>query len=104
MTSKTSFLDTLEGESAFFRALCDARPVGVWREFHMMTVQLKIQNQTGQSVTGEELWEKFNQCYNVELLESYVRLLPIFCLNLRLRFYKRKLQNLAVPLNPQDHP
>lgn len=66
------FLSTTLGESAFFRALCDARPVGVHREFHMMAVAAHIKSATGTYVSVDELWEKFKECYDQEILESYV--------------------------------
>jgi MRG-binding protein len=68
----SSFLDTLVGESAFFRAICDARPVGVHREFHMMTVAVHVKEMTGRHVTIDELWDKFRRCYDIETLEGYV--------------------------------
>jgi len=68
-----SFLDTLAGESAFFRAICDARPVGIHREFHMMTVAVQVKKMTGHHVSIDELWDKFRRCYDTKILESYVR-------------------------------
>lgn len=71
-TNEPGFLDTLVGESAFFRAICDARPVGIHREFHMMAVASKIKQTTGQYVTIDDLWDKFRRCYDVKILEGYV--------------------------------
>ncbi|KAG8835156.1 hypothetical protein FRC17_005014 [Serendipita sp. 399] len=65
------FLDTVAGESAFFRALCDIRPVGLHREFHMMAVAQHIQSATGTYVPIEELWTKFRGCYEEDILESF---------------------------------
>jgi hypothetical protein len=72
MEVEAPFLSTTAGESAFFRALCDARPVGVHREFHMMAVAAHIQSATGNAVSVDELWGKFKSCYDQKILEGYV--------------------------------
>jgi len=72
MEVEAPFLSTTAGESVFFRALCDARPVGMHREFHMMAVAAYIKAATGNTVSVDELWEKFKSCYDQNILEGYV--------------------------------
>ncbi|PVF98467.1 hypothetical protein CPB86DRAFT_851609 [Serendipita vermifera] len=68
-----AFLNSTSGEIAFFRGLCDARPVGIHREFNMMAVAAYIKSATGRRVSVDDLWTKFKTCYNIERLESYER-------------------------------
>lgn len=69
----TSFLDTVEGEISFFRSIMRARPVGIHRHFHMLTIQLSIQKETGRIVNIPDIWQKLKTCYNMEALEAIVR-------------------------------
>lgn len=77
MTTATElhYLSTVDGESAFYRALCEAqvRPVGMHRYFRMLVVQRELYNLTEQTVSIDALWKKFSSCYNIELLEGNVR-------------------------------
>lgn len=66
------FLDTVNGEIAFFRAITHARPVGINRHFHLLTVQQHIKTGTGQHISVEQLWGKLDSLYNLEILESMV--------------------------------
>lgn len=70
-----TFLDTLEGEIVFFRSLMRARPVGIHRHFHAMVIRNAIQRDTGRWVPMDEIWTKLRACYDLELLESIVRML-----------------------------
>ncbi len=72
--SPTEFLESVQGESAFFRALCDIRPVGLHREFHMLAIANRIKEVTGTYVPVADLWTKFETVYNPAVLESFVRL------------------------------
>lgn len=72
-TSNT-FLDTLEGELAFFRSLMRARPVGIHRHFHAMVIRNAIQRDTGRWVPMDDIWGKLRACYDIDLLESIVRM------------------------------
>ena len=72
--SPTEFLESLQGESAFFRALCDIRPVGLHREFHMLAIANHIKGATGVYVPVADLWTKFETVYNPVVLESFVSL------------------------------
>jgi len=75
--AELQYLATVDGESAFFRALCEAqaRPVGMHRHFRMLVVQRELYNLTEQTVSIDALWKKFSTCYDIELLEGNVRVL-----------------------------
>ncbi|KAI0755014.1 hypothetical protein C8Q80DRAFT_1266534 [Daedaleopsis nitida] len=64
------WLDTIEGEIAFFRALTRARPVGIHRHFHVLTMRNAILRDTGQLVEIGDLWKKLRGCYDIDILES----------------------------------
>ncbi|KAI0300377.1 hypothetical protein BC826DRAFT_1090373 [Russula brevipes] len=64
------FLDTVEGEIAFFRSIMRARPIGLHRHFHVLSIRTVIHQDTGQYVTTDDIWEKVRSCYNIEALES----------------------------------
>ncbi|KAI0699294.1 hypothetical protein C8T65DRAFT_659825 [Cerioporus squamosus] len=67
---ETPWLDTVEGEIAFFRSLMRARPVGIHRHFHVLTMRNTILRDTGQRVELEDLWRKLRSCYDLDNLES----------------------------------
>jgi len=71
-TAELQYLSTVDGESAFYRALCEAqaRPIGVHRHFRMLVVQRELYNLTEQTVSIDTLWNKFSTCYDIELLEG----------------------------------
>lgn len=73
--AELQYLATVDGESAFFRALCEAqaRPVGMHRHFRMLVVQRELYNLTEQTVSIDALWKKFSTYYDIELLEGNVR-------------------------------
>ena len=80
----TQWLDTVEGEIAFFRSLMRARPVGIHRHFHVLTMRNAILRDTGQLVEVEDLWRKLRACYDLDILENIVsepppRLPPVLC-------------------------
>ncbi|KAI0770247.1 hypothetical protein C8Q74DRAFT_885191 [Fomes fomentarius] len=66
------WLDTVEGEVAFFRSLMRARPVGIHCHFHVLTMRNAILRDTGQLVQIEDLWNKLRTCYDLDILESIV--------------------------------
>lgn len=78
------FLDSVEGEIALFRSIMRARPVGIHRYFHILTIRNAILRDTGQDVTIGEIWDKLKSCYDLDILESIVRVsgfvtvLPVF--------------------------
>ncbi|EJU03208.1 hypothetical protein DACRYDRAFT_65406 [Dacryopinax primogenitus] len=69
-SSDREFLDTVPGEIAFFRGIMQARPVGINRHFHMLTVQQHIKDATKRSVTVPVLWDKLHALYDLEKLEN----------------------------------
>ena len=71
------FLDTVEGEIAFFRSLMRTRPIGLHRHFHVLSIRTVIHQDTGRYVTIDDIWEKLRDCYNIEALENLVRYVPI---------------------------
>ncbi|KAI0354909.1 hypothetical protein OH77DRAFT_1455750 [Trametes cingulata] len=69
-TPEHRWLDTVEGEIAFFRSLMRARPVGIHRHFHVLTMRNAILRDTGQLVSVDDLWDKLRSCYDLDILES----------------------------------
>jgi hypothetical protein len=67
------FLDSVEGEIAFFRSIMRARPIGLHRHFHVLSIRTVIHQDTGQYVSIDDVWEKLRSCYNIEALENLVR-------------------------------
>jgi hypothetical protein len=67
------FLDTVEGEIAFFRSIMRARPIGLHRHFHVLSIRTVIHQDTGRYVSIDDVWEKLRSCYNIEALENLVR-------------------------------
>lgn len=70
---EAKFLDTIEGEIAVFRSVMRARPVGIHRHFHILTIRNAILRDTGRLVSLDDLWDKLRTCYNLEILENIVR-------------------------------
>ncbi|KZT09133.1 uncharacterized protein LAESUDRAFT_647517 [Laetiporus sulphureus 93-53] len=68
--SSSRWLDSVEGEIAFFRALMRARPVGIHRHFHVLTMRNAILRDTGHVVSIDDLWDKLRACYDLEILEN----------------------------------
>ncbi|KAI0004606.1 hypothetical protein BJV74DRAFT_758019, partial [Russula compacta] len=64
------FLDTVEGEIAFFRSIMRARPIGLHRHFHVLSIRTVIHQDTGRYVSIDDIWKKLHSCYNIETLES----------------------------------
>jgi hypothetical protein len=67
------YLDTVEGELAFFRSIMRARPIGLHRHFHVLSMRTVIHQDTGRYVSIDDVWEKLRTCYNIEALENLVR-------------------------------
>ncbi|KAH9841645.1 uncharacterized protein C8Q71DRAFT_794554 [Rhodofomes roseus] len=65
-----NFLDTVEGEIAFFRSMMRARPVGLHRHFHVLTIRNAILKDTGHVVSTEALWGKLRSSYDLDILEG----------------------------------
>ncbi|KAA1469870.1 hypothetical protein DENSPDRAFT_835543 [Dentipellis sp. KUC8613] len=64
------FLDTVEGEISFFRSLMRARPVGLHRHFHVLSMRNAIHQDTGQYVAIDDIWAKLRSCYDMDTLEN----------------------------------
>ncbi|CEL56931.1 hypothetical protein RSOLAG1IB_08209 [Rhizoctonia solani AG-1 IB] len=64
------FLDTLEGEIALFRSIERARPVGMHKHFHMLTLRRSIRNESGFWVNVAALWAKLATLYHLEALDD----------------------------------
>ncbi|PCH40025.1 hypothetical protein WOLCODRAFT_136615 [Wolfiporia cocos MD-104 SS10] len=65
-----NWLDTVEGEIAFFRSMMRARPVGLHRHFHVLTIRNAILRDSGRVVTIDDLWTKLRSCYDLDILEN----------------------------------
>jgi len=70
--SSGSFLESLEGEISFFRSIMRARPIGMHRHFHVLTMRSHIHKDTGRWVGIEDIWEKLKKCYDLEALDAIV--------------------------------
>jgi MRG-binding protein len=68
-----SFLSTLEGEVSFFRSLMRARPVGIHRTFHILTMRNAIYRDTKIYVSCDAILGKLRELYNLDALEALVR-------------------------------
>ncbi|KAK7463423.1 hypothetical protein VKT23_006776 [Stygiomarasmius scandens] len=68
--SSGSFLESLEGEISFFRSIMRARPIGMHRHFHVLTMRSHIHKDTGRWVGIEDIWEKLKKCYDLEALDA----------------------------------
>lgn len=68
------FLDSVEGEISFLRSVMRARPVGIHKHFHVLAIRNAIHNDTGRVIPVESIWAKLRTCYDLEALESAVRL------------------------------
>ncbi|CCL99712.1 uncharacterized protein FIBRA_01734 [Fibroporia radiculosa] len=69
-TAGNHFLDTVEGEIALFRSVMRARPVGLHRHFHVLTICNAILRDTGHSISIDDVWKKLRSCYNLDVLEN----------------------------------
>ncbi|KAF8725345.1 Chromatin modification-related protein EAF7, partial [Rhizoctonia solani] len=64
------FLDTLEGEIALFRSIERARPVGMHKHFHMLTLRRSIRNESGFWVNVADIWAKLATLYHLDALDD----------------------------------
>lgn len=67
-------LRSVEGEISFFRSIMRARPVGIHRHFHVITIQSLMFKDTGRVVPINDIWEKLRGHYDMDALEAIVRL------------------------------
>ncbi|TFK52623.1 hypothetical protein OE88DRAFT_1428051 [Heliocybe sulcata] len=63
-------LDTVDGEISFFRSLMRARPVGIHRHFHVLSMRNSIYKDTGHLVSTDDIWGKLRSLYDLEALEG----------------------------------
>ncbi|ESK87145.1 hypothetical protein Moror_11838 [Moniliophthora roreri MCA 2997] len=68
------FLDSVEGEIAFFRAIMRARPIGRHQSFHIISMRSSIHKDTGHWVTPDHIIHKLRSCYDLDALHAIVRL------------------------------
>ncbi|KIK52083.1 hypothetical protein GYMLUDRAFT_208304 [Collybiopsis luxurians FD-317 M1] len=69
-TETPAFLDTVEGEISFFRSIMRARPVGIHRHFHILTMRNSIYKDTNHWVATDELCQKLKRCYDMDALDA----------------------------------
>ncbi|KAF5385721.1 hypothetical protein D9757_005492 [Collybiopsis confluens] len=69
-TETHAFLDTVDGEISFFRSVMRARPVGIHRYFHVLSMRNSIYKDTGHWVATEELFQKLRGCYDMDALDA----------------------------------
>ena len=67
------YIDSVEGEIAFFRSVMRARPIGIHRHFHALAIRNAIQRDTGRWIPMEDIWKKLRECYDLDVLEALVR-------------------------------
>ncbi|EIN12982.1 hypothetical protein PUNSTDRAFT_60685 [Punctularia strigosozonata HHB-11173 SS5] len=65
-----AILDSVNGEVSFFRNLMRARPVGIHRHFHVLTIRNGVHKDTGEDVSVEDIWKKLRTCYDLDNLEA----------------------------------
>jgi MRG-binding protein len=77
-TSPSAFLETPEGEISFFRSIMRARPVGIHRHFHVLTIRNAIHRDTGHLIATDDIWAKLKSCYNLDTLEALVSIIDSY--------------------------
>jgi len=68
-----AYLASPLGQIFFFKAACHARPVGAHRYFHVLSMQQRIASETGELLPMQSIWDKLEECYNLQDLEQRVR-------------------------------
>ncbi|KAG6816240.1 hypothetical protein H0H87_007477 [Tephrocybe sp. NHM501043] len=66
----TDLLQTVRGETSFFRSITRARPIGMHRHFHVIAIQNTIHRDTDCWVPIDEVWSKLRSCYDLDALEA----------------------------------
>lgn len=64
------FFSTPQGELSFFRSIVYHRLVGPEKHFNVLGVVRDIETHSGKHVEVEEVWKKYGQVYNQEVLET----------------------------------
>lgn len=74
----TTMLDTIEGESAFLRALIHATPSGINKHFAMLAVRGALRSHSPAEfakMDEDEVWRKYGEMYDIKLLDELVSIL-----------------------------
>ncbi len=95
-SNEVPYLDTVEGEIAFFRSVMRARPVGIHRHFHVLAICNAIHRETGHWVPAEDIWSKLRSCYDLDVLENIVRSLSFELHPHPLSFATRRLTGMTL--------
>ncbi|KAG9080296.1 hypothetical protein FRC06_006821 [Ceratobasidium sp. 370] len=61
---------TLDGEIALFRSIERARPVGMHKHFHMLTLRRSIRSESGVWVDVAAIWAKLATMYHLDALDD----------------------------------
>ena len=72
VTMSESFLDSIQGEIAFFRAIMHSRPIGIHRNFHLISMRSSIHKDTGEWVDVPDIVKKLRDLYDVDALNAIV--------------------------------
>ncbi|KAM0755067.1 hypothetical protein T439DRAFT_322124 [Meredithblackwellia eburnea MCA 4105] len=73
VTPRSGWLDSTEGELAFFRALIEHRPVGIHKHWAMLDVEgalKKVSPSESERIPPGDLWRKYGECFDVGVIES----------------------------------
>ncbi|KAF9267414.1 hypothetical protein L218DRAFT_856125 [Marasmius fiardii PR-910] len=70
MSETNAFLDSVQGEIAFFRAVMHSRPIGIHRNFHIISMRTSIHKDTGEWIDVDEIVRKLRSCYDVDALNA----------------------------------
>ncbi|KIY45594.1 hypothetical protein FISHEDRAFT_66876 [Fistulina hepatica ATCC 64428] len=84
------FLNTIEGEIVFFRAVMRARPVGKHRHFHIIAIRNAIHNDTGRWIPIPDLWDKLKTCYDIDALNA---------IDIEAEGYESPISNVSTPVS-----
>ncbi|KAK7056763.1 hypothetical protein VNI00_002480 [Paramarasmius palmivorus] len=68
--STDEFLDSVEGEIAFFRAIMRTRPIGRHQNFHIISMRTSIHKDTGHWVNPDHIVLKLKSCYDLDALHA----------------------------------
>ncbi|KZW01498.1 hypothetical protein EXIGLDRAFT_717914 [Exidia glandulosa HHB12029] len=66
-----AFLDSAAGETTFLKAVMRARPVGVHKHFHALSIRQRILAEAGVAIPIDELWAKLESLWNMSKLEEF---------------------------------
>ncbi|KAL8283207.1 hypothetical protein RQP46_005985 [Phenoliferia psychrophenolica] len=70
---QSNWLNTVDGEMAFFRTLIDCRPVGSAKHWTMIDLTLRLKKTAPEvfhQLGVEEPWKKYNEVYNSKFLHE----------------------------------